>query len=129
MLAAMTSRDEPAQDRPSTGGGTEGTNEPRSAESAHAHALAQEPSEAAEAEATDDEPIETPFDHPLFLPVVLLGLSLWFLWDGFIVPMEDHLTFNRWGFAVLALLTLWFGYKGIRELRETPRDAPGEQDD
>jgi hypothetical protein len=67
----------------------------------------------------DDEPVETPFDHPLFLPVVLLGLSLWFLWDGFIVPMEDHLAFNRWGFAVLATATAYFGYKGIRELRET----------
>jgi hypothetical protein len=70
----------------------------------------------------DDEPVETPFDHPLFLPVVLLGLSLWFFWDGFVVPMEDHLTFNRWGFAVLAVLTAWFGYKGIQEMRERRDD-------
>jgi hypothetical protein len=73
----------------------------------------------------DDEPVETPFDHPLFLPAVLLALSLWFLWDGFIVPMEDHLTFNRVGFAVLAILTVWFGYKGLQEMRQ---DAEGDDD-
>ncbi len=72
-----------------------------------------------EAPERDDEPIETPFDHPLFLPVILLGLSLWFLWDGFIVPLEDHLAFNRWGFALLSTATAWFGYKGIQEMRET----------
>lgn len=77
-----------------------------------------------------EERVETPFDHPLFLPAVLLGLSLWFLWDGFIVPMEDHLTFNRVGFAVLALATLWFGYKGIQEMRadadtRSEGDGPG----
>lgn len=70
----------------------------------------------------DDEPVETPFDHPLFLPIVLLGLSLWFFWDGFVVPMEDHLTFNRAGFAVLGVATLWFGYKGIKEMRERSSD-------
>ena len=71
-----------------------------------------------------EERVETPFDHPLFLPAVLLGLSLWFLWDGFIVPMEEHLTFNRVGFAVLALATLWFGYKGVREMRADAESGP-----
>ncbi len=73
---------------------------------------------------TEDEPVETPFDHPLFLPAVLLGLSLWFLWDGFIVPMEDHLAFNRWGFGVLAVATLYFGFRGFQELRAR-RDEDG----
>jgi len=91
----------------------------------------REPTEQRDADAGSDadEPVETPFDHPLFLPAVLLGLSLWFLWDGFIVPMEEHLAFNRWGFAVLGVATLWFGYKGIRELREERRDTPPDRDD
>ena len=74
----------------------------------------------------------TPFDHPLFLPVILLGLSLWCLWDGFIVPLEDHLAFNRWGFALLATATAWFGYKGIQEMRETRarnESAPNRAED
>ena len=84
-------------------------------------------------ELRDDEQVETPFDHPLFLPVVLLGLSLWFLWDGFIAPMEEHLAFNRWGFAVLALATLYFGVQGLREMRRgrdsgSGSDAPGGDD-
>jgi hypothetical protein len=78
-----------------------------------------------ERRADDDDRVETPFDHPLFLPVVLLGLSLWFLWDGFIVPMEEHLLFNRGGFVVFALGTLWFGYKGIQEMRAGRDEQPG----
>ena len=79
-----------------------------------------------------DESTETPFDHPLFLPVILLGLTIWFFWDGFVDPMVDHLAFNRGGFAVLALATAWFGYKGLQELRErSARDAarPDAADD
>jgi hypothetical protein len=78
-------------------------------------------------EGADDEQTETPFDHPLFLPVVLLGLSLWFLWDGFIVPLEGHLVFNRLGFAVLALATLYFGIRGVREMRRD-QDSSSDSD-
>ena len=72
-----------------------------------------------------DDAVETPFDHPFFLPAILLGLSLWFFWDGFVVPMEEHLTFNRWGFAVLATLTLWFGRRAILEMREDRENEEG----
>ena len=85
--------------------------------------------EPAAQEQLEEESVETPFDHPLFLPVVLLGLSLWFLWDGFIVPMEEHLAFNRGGFVVLGLATLWFGYKGLREMRETRERRDGTRDE
>jgi hypothetical protein len=84
--------------------------------------------EALASAGADDEPVETPFDHPLFLPVVLLGLSLWFFWDGFVVPMQDHLTFNRGGFAVLALATCWYGYKGIQEMRARARGDSAADD-
>ena len=84
--------------------------------------------EGGEAETIEDEPMETPFDHPLFLPAVLLGLSLWFFWDGFVVPMEGHLAFNRWGFAVLAVATAWFGYRGFKEMRQARSDDRGRDD-
>jgi hypothetical protein len=78
--------------------------------------------EAATAEQDElDEPAETPFDHPLFLPAILAGLWVWFGYDGFInqdPEMLEHLAFNRGGFAVLTVLTAWFGYKGWKELSE-----------
>ena len=83
----------------------------------------------------DDEPVETPFDHPLFLPVILVGLSLWFGYDGFINQDPDmlkHLAFNRGGFAVFALAAAFFGYKGFREMQQDKRerqDPPRGEDD
>jgi hypothetical protein len=32
--------------------------------------------------------------------------------------MLEHLTFNRGGFALLSIGTAWFGYKGLKEMRE-----------
>jgi hypothetical protein len=91
-------------------------------------AVAKEaPGQPTDDDSVDDEPMETPFDHPLFLPAVLLGLSLWFFWDGFVVPMEGHLAFNRWGFAVLAVATAWFGYRGLREMRQSRTDDQDDQ--
>jgi len=90
-------------------------------------AAKEAPGQPTDDELVDDEPMETPFDHPLFLPAVLLGLSLWFFWDGFVVPMEGHLAFNRWGFAVLAVATAWFGYRGLREMRQSRSDDQDDQ--
>jgi hypothetical protein len=66
-------------------------------------------------------PPPTPFDHPLFLPVLLFAGMLWFGYDGWIETdpdMLEHRTFNRGGFAVLTVLTGWFGYKGLVEFKE-----------
>ena len=66
-------------------------------------------------------PAATPFDHPLALPALLAALAVWFFYDAFISQDEamlENLTFNRSGFAVLALATTWFGYKGWKEMRE-----------
>jgi hypothetical protein len=66
-------------------------------------------------------PAPTPFDHPLFLPVLLVGLSAWFGYDGWInqdPDMMEHRTFNQVGFAVLSVLAVWFGIKGYREWKE-----------
>jgi hypothetical protein len=101
------------------------TKEPKESEGSE-HSGRQDPELPEEED--EDEATETPFDHPLFLPAVLLGLSLWFLWDGFIDPMEEHLAFNRWGFAVLGLATAWFGYKGIQEMRSSREDDASDKD-
>jgi len=79
----------------------------------------------------DDDPVTTPFDHPLFLPVLLLGLSCWFGWDGFLTSdpeMLEHSTFNRVGFAILFPATLYYGYKGIREWRAMQEERAGEHE-
>ena len=65
-------------------------------------------------------PPPTPFDHPLFLPAILAGLALWFGYDGWFNPEIKAVNFNRYGFGVLLLGALWFGYKGLKEMREPP---------
>lgn len=74
----------------------------------------------------------TPLDHPLFLPVILLGMTIWFGYDGFInqdPDMLEHLTFNRWGFGALALATVWFGRKGLAEMRARKQEASQDGSD
>lgn len=73
-------------------------------------------------------PAPTPFDHPLFLPVLLVGLALWFGYDGFIntdPDMLEHRTFNRVGFGVLVLAFLRWGIRGIREWKEERDQTAG----
>ncbi|MBW2271725.1 MAG: hypothetical protein JRG96_00535 [Deltaproteobacteria bacterium] len=70
-------------------------------------------------------PPPTPFDHPLFLPAILSGLALWFGYDGWFNPeMKEHLDFNRYGFGLLLIGAVWFGYRGLQEMKES-RDAEG----
>jgi len=84
----------------------------------------------------DEEQPPTPFDHPLFLPVLLFAGMIWFGYDGWLnndPKMLEHQTFNRVGFGILTPLTAWFGYRGIREFRArrtegrpgTPSPPPG----
>ena len=57
----------------------------------------------------------TPFDHPLFLPVLLVAGMVWFGYDGWInqdPDMLEHREFNRYGFGALTLAAAWFGRKG-----------------
>ena len=66
-------------------------------------------------------PPPNPLYHPLFLPVLLVGFSLWFFWDGFVTTdpeMLEHQTFNRVCFGITALLCLRVVPRGIREFRE-----------
>jgi len=77
-------------------------------------------------------PPPTPFDHPLFLPALLVAGMVWFGYDGWInqdPDMVEHRTFNQVGFVVLTILAAWFGYKGWREWQadRAERD-PGSRD-
>jgi len=75
----------------------------------------------------EEGPPPTPFDHPLFLPVVLVGLALWFGYDGFInqdPDMLEHLTFNRVGFVALAIGAAWYSYQAYREMNPPEDDGP-----
>ena len=77
-------------------------------------------------------PPPTPFDHPMFLPVLLAGFTLWFGYDGFInadPEMLEHETFNRYGFFVLLVLTAFAGRRGYRHLQEDQQKAKNESKD
>ncbi|MBW2229787.1 MAG: hypothetical protein JRG92_04465 [Deltaproteobacteria bacterium] len=80
---------------------------------------ADEESKSGQPEAREPQgPPPTPFDHPLFLPVLLLAGMIWFGYDGWInadPDMLEHRTFNRVGFAILTGMTGWFGYRGYGE--------------
>ena len=75
-------------------------------------------------------PPPNPLYHPFFLPVLLVGFSLWFFWDGFVTSDPDmlkHQLFNRVCFGITALLCLRVVPRGIREYREDQEAAKGKQ--
>jgi hypothetical protein len=71
---------------------------------------------------TDEEietgPAPTPFAPPFFLPAVCLGLTLWFAYDTFIHPMEEHLDFNYYGFKVVLAAAAWYSYLAYCEVKQ-----------
>ena len=67
-----------------------------------------------------EEAPRNPFDNPLFLPVLLFGLALWFGYDGWInqdPKMQEHLAFNRYGFGILVIGFVWSAIRARAELR------------
>ena len=54
----------------------------------------------------DDDEVESPFDHPAFLPVILWGLSIWFGYDGWINQDPDTYTVSDYQ----ALKPLYFNF-------------------
>jgi len=68
-----------------------------------------------------EEYTPTPFDNPFFLPVLLIGFSLWFIYDGWFNPDMEWIRFNRVGAAIFSLLAIWFTVKAIRERRAESR--------
>jgi hypothetical protein len=75
---------------------------------------------------SDEEYAPTPFDNPFFLPVLLIGFSIWFIYDGWFNPDMEWIKFNRIGAATCSLLGIWFTVKAIRERRAASRpNGPG----
>jgi hypothetical protein len=66
----------------------------------------------------EDGPASTPFDNPFFLPVLLWVFAAWFFYDGWFNEEMEWIQFNRWGFAVSALLAVYYTVRGVRERRE-----------
>ena len=69
----------------------------------------------------EDEQAPTPFDHPLLLPILLSGLTLWFGYDGWLTTdpeMIEHSTFNRVVFVPLFLAAIYTGVSGYKEWKE-----------
>ena len=66
-----------------------------------------------------EERASTPFDHPFFLPALLIGFTLWFGYDGWLNADFDPqwVSFNRWGFFVLLALAAYFTFQSVRETR------------
>lgn len=75
-------------------------------------------------------PPPNPLYHPLFLPILLVGFSLWFGWDGFLTSDPDmlrHQTFNRVMFVIMLPICLWMVPRGLREFREDQAEAAKKQ--
>jgi hypothetical protein len=62
-------------------------------------------------------PPKTPFDNPFFLPVLLWVFAVWFGYDGWFNPEMEWIRFNRYGFAVVVTLALWFTWRAVKERR------------
>ena len=75
-------------------------------------------------------PPPNPLYHPLFLPVLLVGFTLWFGYDGFLTTdpeMLEHKTFNRVMYLVMQPICFRAVPRGIREFLEDQREAAGAQ--
>ena len=76
--------------------------------------------QATEATATqehDESAITTPFEKPFFMPVVLLGLALWFGYDGWFNPEMEWIKFNRYSFFALITAAVYTTYQDVRFIR------------
>lgn len=65
----------------------------------------------------EDSEVGSPFDHPLFLPVLLLAMTLWFGYDGWFNHSIESVRFNRYGFFFLAGFTFYFAVSDRTSLR------------
>jgi hypothetical protein len=46
-----------------------------------------------------------------------VGFAAWFGYDTYIVPMEEHLDFNFYGFKVVSGAAAWYGYLAWTEMK------------
>jgi hypothetical protein len=73
---------------------------------------------------SEEERAPTPFDNPFFLPVLLIGFSIWFIYDGWFNPEMEWIKFNRIGAAISSVLAVWFTVKAFRERRAATQANP-----
>lgn len=78
-----------------------------------------------------EDPPRTPFDNPFFLPAMLWIFAVWFGYDGWFNPDMEWIKFNRYSFAIILVLAVYYTRRGLRERREerelrTSADPSGE---
>lgn len=64
----------------------------------------------------EDEDASSPFDHPAFLPVILVAVALWFGYDGWFDEETESVRFNRYGFGFLLGAALYFTLDEVKRL-------------
>lgn len=79
----------------------------------------------ASAESDEDEVAPTPFDNPFFLPVILWGFAIWFVYDGWFNPEMEWIKFNRGGALVTVVLGAYYTWRAVRERRAAREGASG----
>ncbi len=77
-------------------------------------------------EEDDEDEVTTPFDNPFFLPVILVGFAIWFIYDGWFNPDMEWIKFNRVGAVVTTVLGTWATVKAIREHRAESETTDSE---
>ena len=72
----------------------------------------------------EDEAAPTPFDNPFLLPVLLWLFAAWFGYDiaTDAEAYQKYPLFNQGGFAVFAVLAIYFTWTAIKEKRAGSRD-------
>lgn len=70
-------------------------------------------------EEEEDEVAPTPFDNPFFLPVILIGFAIWFIYDGWFNPDMEWIKFNRSGAVVTSILGVYYTWRAIQERRRS----------
>jgi len=63
--------------------------------------LDAQPEPDTQRELEDEQDAGSPFDHPAFLPVLLIALACWFGFDGWFNEEIESVRFNRYGFFFL----------------------------
>ncbi len=99
--------------------------------------MADEPESPQDQEPTDADPVgeqiepeeqepeyaPTPFDGPYFVPVLLLGMCLWFAYDGWFNPdrldpeasLSKYVAFNQYGAVILGVAGAALGLRAWRQ--------------
>ena len=70
-------------------------------------------------EEDEEEVAPTPFDNPFFLPVILLGFAIWFIYDGWFNPDMEWIKFNRTGAVITSVLGAYYTWRAVQERRRS----------